>query len=552
MKRKLSCLLTIPALVGLPFLDSAAQAQHGKPTYVVPEGMVPGGQYIDRFLPMKPNAPLRSDVWGVDAVKPRDTSNGIEDAKYSYWCTSVVKAPDGKYHNFVVRWLESSPKGHGEWPNSYVVHAIGDSPTGPYKIVEEIGKGHNVTAYQAKDGTWILYIIGGCYRGPSLNGPWTHGKLEFDTRGRNGVDMTNLTFAQRSDGSYLMVSRRGEVWVSKDGNKDPYRRVSNGSSFPPVRGARFEDPVVWKDDVQYNLIVNDWFGRAAYYLRSRDGLRWDWDQGLAYGPGIFRHEDGRIEDWHKIERPRVIQDERGRATHMLFAVIDSPKGDDKPNDNHSSKAIAVGVSPPRTVLVRKQGDRFFIALEAEKGFDPVKVVDPASLRFGASSRVDFGKTSAPLSTRVVGTRLVAEFSASGCGFQPSDRTAKLLARDRKGGLVFGYVALPNEPAEYPMLSAHGSIKAGPIQSGTRELTVQVENFGLAKSAATQVKLLLRAKDRPPFNAIAALPALAPYASQDLTFRVPAELTPGESTPEIEILIEGAEPQPLNVTLPPLP
>ena len=27
--------------------------------------------------------------------------------------------------------------------------------------------------------------------------------------------------------------------------------------------ARFEGPVVWKDDVQYNLIVNDWFGRAA-------------------------------------------------------------------------------------------------------------------------------------------------------------------------------------------------------------------------------------------------------------------------------------------------
>ena len=546
-------LLTLPALAALPILASVSHAQHGPSTYVVPDGMVKGGQYIDRFLPMKPNAPLRSDVWGVDAVKPRDTSNGVEDSKYSYWCTSVVKAPDGKYHNFVVRWLESSPKGHFEWPNSNVVHAIGESPTGPFKIVEEIGKGHNVTAYQAKDGTWILYIIGGCYRGPSLNGPWTRGKLEFDTRGRPGVDMTNCTFAQRSDGSYLMVSRRGEVWISKDGDKEPYRRVSNGSAFPPVRAARFEDPLVWKDDVQYNLIVNDWFGRAAYYLRSRDGQRWDWDQGLAYGPGIFRHEDGKIEDWHKIERPRVFQDERGRATHMLFAVIDDAKEADKPNDNHSSKAIAVGVSPPRTVLVRKQGDRFLVAIDADKGFDPLKDVDPASLRFGAPSRVDFGKTSAPLSTEVRGTRLIAEFSAADCGFQASDRTAKLIARDRKGGLVFGYAALPDEPAEYPLLSAHGSIKAGAIENGTRELTVLVENFGLAKSVATQVKLQLHPNGREPLTVAAPLPSLAPYASADVKFRVPADLTTAGLNPPVEIVIDGeAEPHSLKVALLKLP
>jgi hypothetical protein len=544
--------LALPALAAFLLLP-VAHAQHGKSSYVVPEGMVQGGQYIHRFLPMKPNAPLRSDVWGVDAVKPRDTSNGVEDAKYSYWCTSVVKAPDGKYHNFVVRWLESSPKGHGEWPNSYVVHAIGDTPTGPFKIIEEIGKGHNVTAYQAKDGTWILYIIGGCYRGPSLNGPWTRGKLEFDTRGRNGVDMTNLTFAQRSDGSYLMVSRRGEVWISKDGNQEPYRRVSNGSSFPPVRAARFEDPVVWKDDVQYNLIVNDWFGRAAYYLRSRDGLRWDWDQGLAYGPRIFRHEDGRIEDWHKIERPRVFQDERGRATHMLFAVIDDAKDLDKPNDNHSSKAIAVEITPPRTVLVRKQGDRFLIALEADKGFDPTKDVDPATLRFGAPSRVDFGKTSAPLSTKVLGNRLIAEFAAADCGFQPSDRTAKLLAHDRKGGLIFGYAALPDEPAEYPLLSAHGSVKADPIKGSTRELTVQVENFGLAKSTATKVSLQIRPNGREPAVFTAPLPSLEPYASADLRFNVPAELTPVGATPQVEISLAGEPAEhALKVSLPNLP
>lgn len=526
----------LPALAAF-FLLPVAHAQHGQSTYVVPDGIVKGGQYIDRFLPMKPNAPLRSDVWGVDAVKPRDTSNGVEDAKYSYWCTSVVKGPDGKYHNFVVRWPENSSKGHFEWPNSDVVHAVGPTPTGPFKIVEEIGKGHNVTAYQAKDGTWILYVIDGCYRGPSLNGPWTRGKLRFDTRGRSGVDLSNCTFARRSDGSFLMVSRNGEIWVSKDGNNEPYRRISNNKVYPPVDKARFEDPVVWKDDVQYNLIVNDWFGRAAYYLRSRDGLRWDWDQGLAYGPGIFRHEDGKVEDWHKIERPRVFQDDRGRATHMLFAVIDDAKEVDKPNDNHSSKAIGVPVVPPRTVNIQKDGDRFLVALSTEQGFDPTKSVDPSSLRFGAPSKVDFGRAASPISTSIRNGWLVATFAAKDCGFDENDGTAKLLGRDRKGGLVFGYARLPGEPAEYPLLSPHGVVGSAPIADGKRDLFVEVENFGLATSTETKVALSFReGGDGRVFSAT--LPPLAPYEAKKVAISVPAEFAPAGANLKLVLNIDA--------------
>lgn len=540
-------------LASLPLLTCVSQAQHGQSAYVVPEGMVRGGQFIHRFLPMKPNGPLRSDVWGVDAVKPRDVANGVEDAEFSYWCTSVVKGDDGKYHNFVVRWPESSPKGHFEWPNSDVVHAVGGSPTGPFKIVKEIGKGHNVTAYRAKDGTWILYIINGCYRSNSLDGPWERGKLEFDTRGRANVDMTNCTFAQRSDGSYLMVNRSGEVWISKDGNKEPYRRISNNSAYPKVRAARFEDPVVWKDDVQYNLIVNDWFGRAAYYLRSRDGLNWTWDQGLAYGPGIFRHEDGRVEDWHKIERPRVFQNERGRATHMLFAVIDAAKEVDKPNDIHSSKAIGVEITPPRTVLIRKSGNRFLVALEMENGFNPAKDVDPKSLRFGAPSKVDFGKAGPPVSTRVDGSRLIAEFDADGCGFEPSDQTAKLLAADRKGRLVFGYAPMPGVPSEYPLLSADGRIEATPIQGDSRTLTVKVENFGLAESPATSVRLVVHAEGKQAAAFTAPLSALEPYEAGSLKFHVPAGLMPANSAPKVEISIGNeAQDQALKLGLPKMP
>jgi hypothetical protein len=410
----LSCALVTPVI-----------AQFGESTYKVPDGMARGGAFIDRFLPMPLNAPLRSDVWGVDAVKPRDAANGLEDAEYSYWCTSVVKGPDGKYHNFVCRWREDAAKGHFEWPRSIVVHSVSDSPTGPFKVISEVGKGHNVDAFQLKDGSWALYVIGACYRAPTLDGPWTRGHLDFDTRGRKKANLSNCTFARREDGSFLMISREGQVWVSKDG-KEPFRRLSNGSVYPPVPSARFEDPVVWRDDVQYHLIVNDWFGRTAFYLRSPDGLNWSWDAGKAYAPGIFKHEDGTVEDWHKIERPKVLQDDRGRATHMYFAVIDDSKEVDMPKDNHSSKAIAIPLSVPRPMSITSSGDNLVVSLEAEAGFDPA-AANPATIRFGAPAAVDFGKGAKPQKTEKLGSRLVMTFPAAGCGFTPAEPVGKLLA-----------------------------------------------------------------------------------------------------------------------------
>ena len=63
-----------------------------------------------------------------------------------------------------------------------------------------------------------------------------------------------------------MVCRGGGIWTSDNG-LSVWRQISDGSIYPKVEG-RFEDPVLWRDSVQYNLIVNDWLGRIAYYLRS--------------------------------------------------------------------------------------------------------------------------------------------------------------------------------------------------------------------------------------------------------------------------------------------
>ncbi len=82
--------------------------EHAPTDYQVPPGMVRGGAFIDRILPMPVENGLRSDVWGGDNVKPRNVDNGLEDPKWSYWCMEVFPS-GGKEHMFAVRWPESSP-----------------------------------------------------------------------------------------------------------------------------------------------------------------------------------------------------------------------------------------------------------------------------------------------------------------------------------------------------------------------------------------------------------------------------------------------------------
>lgn len=120
-----------------------------------------------------------------------------------------------------------------------------------------------------------------------------------------------------------MVCRGGGIWVSRDGLSE-YNQLTDKRVYPDVDG-RFEDPVIWRDHIQYHLIVNDWLGRIAFYLRSKDGVNWVVDPGEAYMPGVAVHADGQVEDWFKYERLKVYQDKYGRAVQANFAVIDTLK-----------------------------------------------------------------------------------------------------------------------------------------------------------------------------------------------------------------------------------
>jgi len=453
------------------------------------ENLVYGGRFMDRFLPIPEMGELSSETWGAENVLPRYTDNGLEDMEWSYWGGNALKGADGKYHLFVCRWREDSRKGHMEWPRSLVVHALSDDPLGPYRVQETIGKGHNPEIFQLEDGRYVIYVYKGYYLSDKLEGPWEYARFDFDPRGKPIIEgLSNLSFARRHDGSMLMVCRGGGIWISDTGIS-PYRQVSMESVYPKVEG-RFEDPVLWRTHIQYHMVVNDWYGRIAYYLRSKDGLEWKLDPGEAYLPGIARYEDGTEENWFKYERMKVLQDELGRATQAHFAVIDTLKHEDRGSDRHSSKHICIPLTVGRQIEILNREvidcciDSIRLLVKAEVGFDPHRDMDFSTLRFGAPEEVNYGFGSRLMDTRDSGKDLILVFEGKGNGLSEANFTGKLLGRDQEGNLLFGYARLPW--LDYP--DAPATVKPA---AATVYDTLYVSDFGAVANSRQNVTGLVK-------------------------------------------------------------
>ena len=502
--------------------------------------LVKGARFMDRFLPMKGNV-LSSDTWGADCVLPRYVDNGIEDGIWSYWGGNIRKGEDGKYHLFVCGWLECSPKGHMEWPNSYVFHTVSDNLTGPFKPVRIIGKGHNPEIFRAKDGRYVVYVIDGRYVSDDLNGKWEYGKFDFNARDRRIIEgLSNLSFAQREDSSYVMVCRGGGIWVSRDGLSE-YNQLTDKRVYPDVDG-RFEDPVIWRDHIQYHLIVNDWLGRIAFYLRSKDGVNWVVDPGEAYMPGIAVHADGQVEDWFKYERLKVYQDKYGRAVQANFAVIDTLKNEDKPFDHHSSKNISIPLNPGLllTILDEKSiisGTKTIrVKIQAEEGFNPQTDIDVNSLRFGASEEVNYGRGCQVLTTENAGKDLIVTFNGKGNGITKDEFAPKLIGKYKDGRMLYGYARLPYIDYIEPILSARAPIFT---KSGKGlECTVEVQNFGQVESKKALVEVGYKKEGKTIKVASGMVPALKPYEKTDLLLSAKDRFEEGKEYDLIVTLYSG--------------
>lgn len=481
------------------------------------DNLVEGARFIDRFLPMQGKV-LSSDTWGAQYVLPRYIDNGIEDRIWSYWGGNIKKGEDGLYHLLVCGWLEASEKGHMEWPNSYVFNAVSDNLTGPFLPRNIIGKGHNPEVFQMKDGRYVLYVIDGRYVSDDLNGKWKYGKFDFDARDRRIIEgLSNLSFAQREDGSYLMVCRGGGIWISQDG-LSTYNQLTDKRVYPDVDG-RFEDPVIWRDHIQYHMIVNDWLGRIAYYLRSKDGIKWVVDPGEAYAPGIAVHKDGRKEEWFKYERIKMYQDEHGRAIQANFAVIDTLKFEDKPFDAYSSKNIGIPLNPGLLLSIlddkpiNAKTKQIRLRIQAEDGFDPQTDIELSSLRFGASEEVNYGRGCEVLKTENQGRDLIVTFDGKGNGITEKEFAPKMIGKDKNGKMLYGYARLPYVDYITPILSARK-----PIFSSNRKAMncqIEVQNFGQVASGNTSLKVEALINKKRHLLCKGKIPPLKPFEKKEI-------------------------------------
>jgi hypothetical protein len=303
---------------------------------------------------------------------------------------------------FASRWDQAN--GHSGWGGSKAVHAVADKPTGPYvdKGIcwpdNENGKGHNVTALGLLDGTYAVLVSdtrpGDFFSSKSLDGPWAYqGSVKIDANGFSVPAAKNLSFLQRPDGSFLMVSKHGIIMISTSGLTGPYK-VQGNSVFPQAYDGSNEDPVIWFSGGQYHIVANWFSARKALHLASADGIT-NWkNMGLAYDPtaNFVRYTDGTVNHWYNMERPGVLI-ENGHVTHFTFAVVDVPKSQELGNDQNGSKVIVVpfngaafdgvtsnhanGVGPVHTsdisFTVKGARKTFFIPADAVNGENRLSV-----------------------------------------------------------------------------------------------------------------------------------------------------------------------------------
>ncbi|MCH8525186.1 MAG: glycoside hydrolase family protein, partial [Balneolales bacterium] len=86
-----------------------------------------------------PQQTFDTSTWAND-IYPRlgtaPVDGGFAQDDYWVWGSSVIKGDDGKYHMYVSRWPKFLPFHPGWMVASEIVHAISDTPEGPYEFVD--------------------------------------------------------------------------------------------------------------------------------------------------------------------------------------------------------------------------------------------------------------------------------------------------------------------------------------------------------------------------------------------------------------------------------
>lgn len=254
------------------------------------------------------------------------------------WCPSVIKVGE-TYHLFASRW--PAEHGLGGWTKySECVRATATNLFGPYTFQEVVlqkrtnnwdnTRIHNVKIVKA-GAKFVLYHIDsanetGFADADVITGPWTR-------RDKIAMRVSNPAIFVKPDLSIYVLGRlkdsaqvnRGIAFTAPT-YEGPYSILQNGDNLLPDN-AELEDPTIWWANNQYNVLLNDWKGKAtdtskagAQYF-SKDGIKYTLMSREPVFTKTVVYDDQTSETFSRRERPFVYVNEKGEALALFTACL---------------------------------------------------------------------------------------------------------------------------------------------------------------------------------------------------------------------------------------
>lgn len=305
-----------------------------------------------------------------ERLLPTDANSGFRMDGYWIWCGSVIKADDGKYHMFASRWSNEVSFAPHWLTNSEVVHAVSDTPEGPFHFSDVAlpprgetywdGRMTHNPAIRKHGDTYLLYYTGTTYHGdmPDAAHPISKDspkKIEAHRNERIGLAVSKSPYGPWKrfdepildvvpnsweqylvanpapfvfDDGRVMLYYKGVEALGKhavsvafaDHWSGPYKRIS---SKPLNMGIGAEDPVIWYEEGRFHALMLDhgrkFSDKEIYYASSTDGLKWSIDKNPVAITKEILLADGTTVRRSATERPWVLVEE-GKATHAYFAT----------------------------------------------------------------------------------------------------------------------------------------------------------------------------------------------------------------------------------------
>ena len=262
----------------------------------------------------------------------------------STWGGSVALSPtDGRYH-MLAAIMEGNCGLNSYERNSAVVHAVSETPAGPYRLSAGNGTvvpafAHNPTVVQAPNGSWVLYHIGcGMGERPIITG-CRNGTTPVQPKERVDTGAAEAAVCPPSPSPVASVHRLGAVAYScRGGYGDPPNvyvtedlakgqwRMQGLAVRTTAWMTHMDNPApILHPNGSVLLLARKW-AKTSSTIGVVHAPRWDADGGGG-AADVYALPSVKLDFPHSVEDPYAWVDARGHyhaIFHSQYCVLHRP------------------------------------------------------------------------------------------------------------------------------------------------------------------------------------------------------------------------------------